>query len=107
MDAEKDIYTQEGRCNRGMQKTTQQGALCFVLLTKYNFGEQLKTVVSRACSTYWGRRGAYRVSDRRPEGRRPLGSPRQKWEHIKMDLREVRWEACTDWINLAQDRDRW
>jgi hypothetical protein len=41
-----------------------------------------------------------------PEGRRPLGRPRRRWEdNIKMDLREVGWGGM-DWINLAQDRDR-
>ena len=43
----------------------------------------------------------------KPERGRPLGQPRRTWENdIKMDLREVRWEAM-DWIDLAQDRDRW
>jgi hypothetical protein len=42
----------------------------------------------------------------RPEGRRPLGRPRRRWEdHIKMDLQEVGWGM--DWIELAEDRDRW
>jgi hypothetical protein len=53
------------------------------------------------------RRGAYRALVGKPEGRRPLGRPRRRWEdNIKMDLREV---GCwgTDWVNLAQDRDRW
>ncbi|KAJ4434425.1 hypothetical protein ANN_22987 [Periplaneta americana] len=52
-------------------------------------------------------RNAYRVLVGRPEGKRPLGRPRRRWEdNIKMDLREV---GCDDrdWINLAQDRDRW
>jgi hypothetical protein len=42
----------------------------------------------------------------RPEGRRPLGRPRRRWEdNIKMDLKEV---GCgMDWIELVQDRDRW
>jgi len=43
----------------------------------------------------------------KPEGRKPLGRPRRKWEdNIKMDLQDV---GCgvTDWIELAQDRDRW
>ena len=43
----------------------------------------------------------------KPEGRRPLGRARRKWEdNIKMDLQEV---GCVgmDWIDLAQDRDRW
>jgi hypothetical protein len=52
------------------------------------------------------RRGAYRALVRKPEGRRPLGRPRLRWEdNIKMDLREVGWGGM-DWINQAQDRDR-
>ncbi|KAJ4433939.1 hypothetical protein ANN_16258 [Periplaneta americana] len=52
-------------------------------------------------------RDAYRVSVGRPEGKRPLGRPRRRWEgNIKMDLREVGYDH-RDWINLAQDRDRW
>ena len=43
----------------------------------------------------------------KPEGRRPLGRPRRSWEdNIKMDLQEVGSEGM-DWIELAQDRDRW
>jgi hypothetical protein len=46
-------------------------------------------------------RGAYRVLVRRPEGRRPLGRPRHRWEdNIKMDLQEVGWGACTGLIWL-------
>ena len=43
----------------------------------------------------------------KPEGKRPLGRPRRRWEdNIKIDLQEV---GCggIDWIELAQDRDRW
>jgi hypothetical protein len=41
-----------------------------------------------------------------PEGRTPLGRPRRSWEdNIKIDLQEVGWGM--DWIELAQDRDRW
>jgi len=49
----------------------------------------------------------YRVSVRKPEGKRPLGRPRRRWEdNIKMYLQEG---GCggMDWIELAQDRDRW
>jgi hypothetical protein len=55
------------------------------------------------------RSGAYRALVGKPEGRRPLGRPRRRWEdNIKMDLREVGWGGGgMDWINLAQDRDRW
>ncbi|KAJ4444903.1 hypothetical protein ANN_06701 [Periplaneta americana] len=52
-------------------------------------------------------RNTYRVLVGRPEGKRPLGRPRRRWEdNIKMDLREVGYDD-RDWINLAQDRDRW
>jgi hypothetical protein len=52
------------------------------------------------------KRGAYRILVGRPEGRRPLGRPRRRWEdNIKIDLQEVGWDM--DWIELAQDRDRW
>jgi hypothetical protein len=52
-------------------------------------------------------RGAYRILVGRPEGRRPLGRPRRRWEdNIKMDIREVGWED-KNWIDLSQDRDRW
>ena len=43
----------------------------------------------------------------KPEGRRPLGRPRRRWEdNIKMDLQEVG-GGRGDWMKLAQDRDRW
>jgi hypothetical protein len=52
-------------------------------------------------------RGAYRVLVGKPEGKRPLGVPRRRWEgNIKMDLQEV-WCRGIDWIDLTQDRDRW
>ena len=53
------------------------------------------------------RRGLYRVLVGKPEGKRPLGRPRRRWEdNIKMYLQEVGCEGM-DWIELAQDRDRW
>ena len=52
-------------------------------------------------------RGVHKVSVGKPEGKRPLGRPRRRWEdHIKMDLEEVG-RGCGDWMELAQDRDRW
>jgi hypothetical protein len=53
------------------------------------------------------RKCLYRVLVEKPEGKRPPGRPRRRWEdNIKMDLEEV---GCggMDWIDLAQDRDRW
>ena len=52
-------------------------------------------------------RGVYRVLVGKPEGKRPLGGPRRRWEdNIKMDLQEVG-GVGGDWMELAQDRDRW
>jgi len=52
------------------------------------------------------RRGIYRVVVGKPEGKRQLGRPRRIWEdNIKMDLQKVGWGM--DWIDLAQDKDRW
>ena len=52
-------------------------------------------------------RGVHRVLVGKPEGKRLLGSPRRRWgDNIKMDLQEVG-GGCEDWMELAQDRDRW
>jgi hypothetical protein len=52
-------------------------------------------------------RGVHRVLMRKPKGKRPLGRPRRIWEdNIKMDVQEVG-GGRGDWIELAQDRDRW
>jgi hypothetical protein len=49
----------------------------------------------------------YRVLMGKPEGRRPLGRPRRRWEgNIRMDLLVVGC-GCVEWMELAQDRDRW
>ena len=52
-------------------------------------------------------RGMHRVLVGKPEGKRPLGRPRRRWEdNIKMDLQEAG-EGCGDLMELAQERDRW
>jgi hypothetical protein len=52
-------------------------------------------------------RNAYRILVGEPEGKRPLGRPRRRWENnIKINRREVGWGGV-DWIYLAQDRDQW
>ena len=55
-----------------------------------------------------GERGdVYMFLVRKPEGKRPLGRPRRRWEdNMRTDLREVGC-GCVDWMDLAQDRDRW
>jgi hypothetical protein len=53
------------------------------------------------------KRNAYRILVGKPEGKRPLGRPRRRWEdNIKLDLREIGWGGM-DWIDLTQDRDQW
>jgi len=55
----------------------------------------------------WAKRGVYRVLVGKREGKNPFGRPRRRWEDsIKIDLQEVGCEGI-DWIDLAQDRDRW
>jgi hypothetical protein len=52
-------------------------------------------------------RDVHRVLVGKPDGKRPLGRPRRRWEdNIKMDLQEVGW-GRGEWMDLAQDRDSW
>jgi hypothetical protein len=53
------------------------------------------------------KRNAYRLLMGNPEGKSPLGRPRRGWvDNIRMDLGEVGW-GDVDWIDLAEDRNRW
>jgi hypothetical protein len=63
--------------------------------------------MSGVCRAFERRSGVYRVLMGEPEEKRPLGRTRRTWEdNIKMDLQEV---GCggMDWIELAQDREKW
>jgi hypothetical protein len=54
-----------------------------------------------------GREIHHRVLVGKSEGKRPLVEPRHKWEdNTKMHVKEVDWDGM-DWINVAQDRDKW
>jgi hypothetical protein len=68
--------------------------------------QQVKFVLNKI--TIWGgRRDAYRVLVGKPEGKSPFGRSRRRWEdNIMMDRQEVGCEG-RDWIDLAQDRDKW
>ena len=79
----------------------------------YSLPHIVRVVKSRKmkCAGHMARmgegRGVHRVLVGKPEGKRPLGRPRRRWEdNIKMDLQEVGGD-CEDWMELAQDRDRW
>jgi hypothetical protein len=62
--------------------------------------------MGEACSTH-GEKNAYMILVEKPEGERPLGRPRQRWEdNIKMDLREIGWGGM-DWIDVAKYMDQW
>ena len=51
--------------------------------------------------------GVHKVLVGKPEGKRPLGRPRRRWDgNIKMALEEVG-RGCGDWMELAEDEDRW
>jgi hypothetical protein len=66
-----------------------------------------KNEMGGACSAYGEERGVYMVLVGKPEVNLPLGRPRRRWEDIiKVDLQEV---GCgnVEWIELAQDRDKW
>jgi hypothetical protein len=56
---------------------------------------------------YGERRGSYSVLVGKPNGKRPIGRFRRRWEdNIKINLKSISWETV-DWIDLAQDRDKW
>jgi hypothetical protein len=57
--------------------------------------------MARTCSIHREKKNAHMISVRKPEGKRPLGRTRRKWEDNKTDLREIRW-GSKDWIDLAR-----
>ena len=71
----------------------------------YSLASIVRVVKSRRMR--WAGTGVHRVLVGIHEGKKPLGRPRRRWEdNIKKDLQEVG-GGCGDWMELAQDRDRW
>jgi hypothetical protein len=79
-----------------------------VLITHYFVGDKIqKNEMGGACSAYVRGERCDRVLVEKPEGKKPLGRPRCRWEYnIKIYLKEVGCRVM-DWIDLAQDRDSW
>ena len=80
----------------------------YVLLTQYCAGGKIeKNEMGGARGVYGGGERCAEVLVGKLEGKRPLGRPGRRWEdNIKMDLQEVG-GGCGNWMELAQDRDRW
>jgi hypothetical protein len=98
----------QGRGNRRMEKITYEE-----LNDLYSLPNIVLVVKSRRMrwaghvARMGGGRGAHRVLVGKPEVKRPLGRPRRRWEdNIRRDLQEVGGE-CGNWMERAQDRDRW
>jgi hypothetical protein len=63
--------------------------------------------MGRACGMNGEKMNAYKILVGKPEGKKPLRRPRRRWEdNIRMDVREIG-RGGMDWIDLAEDRDRW
>jgi hypothetical protein len=83
-----------------------------ILVKVSNYGEHARRkyimmITSIVAARMGEVRGPYNILVGRPEGIRPLGRPRRRWEdNIKMDLREIGF-GDVDWIRWAQDKDRW
>jgi hypothetical protein len=73
---------------------------------KYYLGDQIKTW-ERHIASMGVRRGANRDLVGKPEGKKPLGRPRRRWEdNINMDIQEAGWVSM-DWTDLAKERHSW
>jgi hypothetical protein len=81
---------------------------CFVLLTKYLSGDEIKkNEMGGACDMYGGHEKCIQGFGGETRGKEPLGRPRPRWEdNIKVGLQEVGWGGM-DCITVAQDRGRW
>jgi hypothetical protein len=83
-------------------------SLMICTFTQYFSGDQIeKNEIGGACSAYGGEESVYMVLVGEPERKKSRGRPTRRWDdNIKMALHEVG-RGAMDWIELAQDRDRW
>ena len=95
------------RCHNSASRTSQSAAILRLCGSKTRVNLDLPHKWAGHVALMGERRGLSRVLVGKPEGKRPLGRPRRRWEdNNKMDLQEVRCGSI-DWTELAQDRDRW
>jgi hypothetical protein len=78
-----------------------------ILLAKFNFNDQAKNIWACHIARLGNKRNTCMILIGKPEGKKPLQRPTHRWvDNIKMDLTEIGW-GDMDWIDLAQDRDKW
>jgi hypothetical protein len=98
---EKDIWAKHDLVTGEWRKLHNES---FIICTPHRIysGDQIKkNEMPRHVARIWDRRGEYRVSVWRPEGKRPIGTPRHIWEDIiKMDFYDVGWRGM-DWFAVA------
>ena len=106
--AEEDIWPKEERDNMGMERTTERGALRYVLLTRCYVGDKIKEdEMGEACGMHGRERNLYRVLVGKPEGKRPLGRHSGKREgNIKINLKRTGFKTM-NWIYVVPDRGNW
>jgi hypothetical protein len=81
--------------------------LCVFCGSKCPGSKIKKNEMGWACGAYGEGKAVHRVLVGKPEGTRPLGRPRRRWEdNIKCDRQEIG-GGCGDWMEQTQDRDRW
>ena len=98
----------EEQDNMGMEKTTERGALRYVLLSRCFVGDQIKEdKMGGTCGMCGRKRNIYSVLVWKPEGKRPLGRHRGRREdNIKINLKGTRCQNM-DWIYVVQDGGNW
>jgi hypothetical protein len=109
MCAEGDVRAERNEVTRNERDcTVGAAAAAAASLTRCYSDDQIKKYeVAVACGTCGEWRGALRVVVGKPEGKRPLGRPRRRWEdNINIHFKKIVWEGV-DWIDLARETDTW